>query len=569
MYRSRIRRVVPTLLAVLFLVGASTFTVASPAVADTGNRDSQVSVAVQQNSSSSGITVGGQLYLGVMIEDHSGSCINFDDCDNPLGTVDFVLQNADLSYNQTIATLNLSGVVHDASQANVTIDNPLPAGTYHVDAHYNGDPNFHANDGTLDNVEIASLTPDVGIVQSSTSSYQGDPVTFSASVSSPNGVQPTGTVQLVYGMTDIGDPIPLDSSGNAWITRTDLPLSDSSGHTYYFHYSGNYVSSGHGFLNPADSNSIDHQTLTKTPTSTTLSVTSPTRQDDRVDLVGYVSAAGGAQPPGTVTFTASVGGIPFGTASGTLSGGFATATFPASTLFPAPYTVLAQYNPSDPGYAASNASADLLITAAIPLDGVVLAVTASPDPGVLGAPETLHVIATPPAGSTAPVTGEMSFATGATTLGTCSLTAAAACDLITTALPAGVDPITVTYPGSTRYAGVTASTSVTIDKPTPTGTPTSGSPSTHPSSGSTSSTTSGSPTARPSASPSGSPTGTGRTSSTRSGAGANGAGGSGTLAETGVRGLTPSSIVAAALLALGIAFSLLGRRRHRVVGRHR
>ncbi|MEO7125938.1 MAG: Ig-like domain repeat protein [Nakamurella sp.] len=481
MRRPRTRHIIPALLIVLLLAGASIFA-AGTAFADSGTRDTIVGVSVVQPPDFGPITVGGQIAIRMTVGDDSGKCINFFACDQPSGTVDVTFQNADLSYNQPVLTADLAPDGSTGGQVVMTIDNPLPAGTYHVDAHYYGDDNFHPNDGTLDNVIVAPLTPDVGITQSSTSSYQGDPVTFSASVGSPNGVHPTGTVQLIYGMTTIGGPTPLDSSGNASITRTDLPVSDSSGHTYYFHYSGNYVGSGHGFLNAADSNSIDHQTLTKTPTTTTVVLTTPVRRDDPVDIIGGVSAAGGIKPPGSVTFTAFVGGIPFGSTTATLSGGIVLASFAADTLFPASYTVVALYHPSDLRYGASSATTDLVITVPTPLPGVVLAVTATPNPGELGAPETLHVIATPPVGSTASVDGVIRFATGMSILGTCTLAPAAgdtaACDMITSALPAGVDPITVSYPGSTRYAGATTSISVTISTPAtpiPTATPTSGS----------------------------------------------------------------------------------------------
>ncbi|MEO6884699.1 MAG: Ig-like domain-containing protein [Jatrophihabitantaceae bacterium] len=466
MNRSIIRRAVTALAAMLLVVGAGTLAVAVPAYADIGTRSSEVDAGITQNGSATGITVGGQLTVGVIISDHSGDCINFNNCDNPLGTVDFVLQNADLSYNQTIATLSLSGVVNDSSQGYATIDNPLPAGTYHVDAHYNGDPNFAPNNGTLDNVVVSALTPDVSITQSSTSSYQGDPVTFSASVGSPNGVHPTGTVQLVYGMTGIGGPLTLDGSGNASITRTDLPLSDSSGHTYYFHYSGD------AYLNAADSTSLDHQTLAKIPTTTTVSVSTPTRQDDPVLLSAGVSAAGGVQPPGTVTFFAMIGTIEQASTTATLSGGVATGSFPAYGLPPLPFTVIAQYSPSDPSYAASSASTPLVVTPAIPLTGVVLDVSATPSPGRLGSPETLHVVATAPSGSTTPAEGAVGFQIGSSPLGSCILAPAAggttACDLTTSTLPAGVDPIVVTYAGSTHYAAVEASLSVTITEPSAT-----------------------------------------------------------------------------------------------------
>ena len=78
-------------------------------------------------------------------------------------------------------------------------------------------------------VPLAKAT--VTITQSSTISYQGDPVTLSATVTgtSPFPGPPTGQVQFTVDGAPVGAPVALDGSGNAIARDDGAPARDAPG----------------------------------------------------------------------------------------------------------------------------------------------------------------------------------------------------------------------------------------------------------------------------------------------------------------------------------------------------
>lgn len=106
------------------------------------------------------------------------------------------------------------------------------------------------------------------------------------------------------------------------------------------------------------------------------------------------------------------------------------------------------------------------LTVNTPLSPSTIALAVSPGSAMQGLPVELAATVSAGAGGTAP-TGTVSFAAGATALGTASLDSTQAAHFTSTLLPVGSDSITATYNGDANYSGSTsAAETVAIAGPT-------------------------------------------------------------------------------------------------------
>jgi hypothetical protein len=88
----------------------------------------------------------------------------------------------------TIATRPLDGSVATLSTTS------LPAGTYRITAVYSGDNKFEASTSAPISQEVDKATTQTALTASTRSAQPGEPVTFTATVTSPADTAPTGTV---------------------------------------------------------------------------------------------------------------------------------------------------------------------------------------------------------------------------------------------------------------------------------------------------------------------------------------------------------------------------------------
>jgi polygalacturonase/sugar lactone lactonase YvrE len=151
---------------------------------------------------------------------------------NPTGTVEFVVNGVVYA----TSTLGSSG----SAQATLT----LPLGSYTIDAIYSGDP---TNAGSSSSASALSVTPGVTtttLTSNTSITTLGDPVTFTAAVSSLAGT-PTGTVTLSYTTTTNATPVTLISvalSNGTATSAVNLPIGvDSVTATY--NASGSFATS--------------------------------------------------------------------------------------------------------------------------------------------------------------------------------------------------------------------------------------------------------------------------------------------------------------------------------------
>jgi hypothetical protein len=119
----------------------------------------------------------------------------------------------------------------------------LSAGAHSISAVYSGDANFSGSTGSL-NQTVGQAATITTISSSLNPSNFGQPVTFTAAVSSPAGI-PTGVVQLLDGAASLGAPVAL-SGGVATFTTSSLSVGT---HNITAVYSGD--SNFNGSASPA------------------------------------------------------------------------------------------------------------------------------------------------------------------------------------------------------------------------------------------------------------------------------------------------------------------------------
>src|SRR5262249_47554724 len=167
-------------------------------------------------------------------------------------------------------------------------------------------------------LQINAASTTTKVVSSPTTSVSGQPVTFTATVSSAGGVPPDGPGQVTF--TVDGTPFVVAlSGGQASITVSNLSASRSP-HSITAVYGDTVDGTFSG------SSGSTTQTVTKADTTTVVSgVPNPSLFGQTVTFTATVSAKspGTGTPQGTVQF--NIDGMKFGSPV-TLSGGTATIT---------------------------------------------------------------------------------------------------------------------------------------------------------------------------------------------------------------------------------------------------
>ncbi len=241
-------------------------------------------------------------------------------------------------YNGTavLGTAPLSGGVAALTTSS------LPAGIFTITARYPGDSNFFSSTSAGLRQVVNSTTKSVTLTTFTSSlnpSIYGQKVTFAAKVTTAGAVTPTGYVAFTWGGIHTIGSAPLNSSGVASFSRSNLN-ADPYPLTAAYSGDANNLSSTSPVVNQLVLETTSAATITASPNPSTVGqavtfsaqITSPT-----------------VTPTGPVTFTA--GKTVLGTAQ--LSGG--KATFTTSAL-PAGSTVVTLTYNGDSNIAKSTAS---------------------------------------------------------------------------------------------------------------------------------------------------------------------------------------------------------------------
>ncbi|HET8920122.1 MAG TPA: Ig-like domain repeat protein [Xanthobacteraceae bacterium] len=275
---------------------------------------------VQKQGAGTGISssVGGQSKLGQPVTFTAFVNAAVAGTGPPTGTVTFTVNNV------AVATVMLSG-----GQATFTTST-LPLGSNTVTATYNGDNNFAGgSSGTL-TVVVTLIAPTTTTLTSSQNpSFVGQPVTFTATVSSSSSGTPTGSISFTDQSTGqlLGN-VPL--SGNQAVLTTAALAAGT--HNILASYSGD--------VNFLSSSATLSQAVNKGTTTTTLTASpNPSTPGQAVTFTATVNIATGLGTlSGAVTF--KDGGTAIG--SGNLGAG-GIATFTTSTLSSGSHSITAVF----------------------------------------------------------------------------------------------------------------------------------------------------------------------------------------------------------------------------------
>jgi hypothetical protein len=325
-----------------------------------------------------------------------------------------------------------------SSTLSITTGATTPTGTY--TATITGVSGGLTHTATVKLVVSASGTKQATtttLASSLNPSFVGQPVTFTATVTSAAGGSPTGTVTFKQGSTVLGTGTL--TSGMATFTTSTLTAGTR-----------NFTAAYGGDTNYKTSTSTAFsQTVNKYSTTTTVSSNlNPSTYGQTVVFTATVSSANGVPPDGeTVTFKR--GSTTLGT--GVLAGG--SATFSTSTLATGTPSITAQYA-TDSAFLSSTSAA---LTQTVSKAATTTALTSSLNPSAVG--QSVTFMATVTSSTGAIPTGSVTFKDGTTNLATVTLNAAGTATYSTTALKAGSHSITGAYPATTNFS---ASTSTTV-----------------------------------------------------------------------------------------------------------
>ena len=357
----------------------------------------------------------------------------------PTGTVTF--------YNGTTAlgtgTVNASGVATLTTSA-------LPVGTDSVTATYGGNATYNSST-TPAITETVTKGTDVGTLTSSnTTPTFGQSVTLTDTLTSINGVVPTGTVTFYNGTTAIGTGT-VNSSGVATLTTGSLPAGTDS-ITASYGGDTNYSSN--------TSNAVT-ETVSKATGTNVLSTSNANPSfGQSVTLTDTLSAANGVIPTGTVTFYNGSTVLGTGTVNSSGVATLATTSLPVGTD-----SVTAVYG-GDNNFNTTTSNAVSETVGKGSATGTLSTSNAAPNYGAsVTLTDTLTAI------NGVMPTGTVTFYSGSTALGTATVDSNGIATLTTRALPVGTDSVTATYGGDSNYVPSTSNTvTETVAKRTDTGT---------------------------------------------------------------------------------------------------
>ncbi|MCX4791580.1 Ig-like domain repeat protein [Streptomyces sp. NBC_01221] len=345
------------------------------------------------------------------------------------GTVTF-----DFGDGTAPVTVAVSGAVASATHAYAhTVGSP-----YTVTAAYSGDTGFAPGTGTAaQSVAPAGSTTLVSLAP--TPSATGEPVTVTAAVSAapPGGGTPTGTVTF-----DFGDATPPVSAPlTAGVATTTHAFAGTAGSPFT-------VSAAYGGdADIAPSVGTAGQTVQAAATTTALTAApDPAVVGQQVTFTATVTTTppGTGTPPGTVTFDFGDGTPPV---TATLSGGGVATTHTYGSTADSPFTVTATYDGS-PDYTTPQDTGSQTVQPA----ATTTALTAAPDPAVVGQQVTFTatVTTTPPGTGTPPGTVTFDFGDGIPPV-TATLTDGVVTTTRAFTQAAATYPVTAAYNGSPDY----------------------------------------------------------------------------------------------------------------------
>lgn len=312
--------------------------------------------------------------------------------------------------------------------------NPM-GGTLLISDNAKGSPQpvYFNGSSPLNGVHATTTT----VTSSANPVAAGQPVTFTAAVTSTFAGVPAGTIFFVDGTTTIGTAV-LDGTSHATFTTSSLAGGTHSISAAYG-ASGLYLPSNSAPISQVVTGGV-------TPAATTTSVASslnPSTVGTSVTFTATVSSTTAGTITGTVTF--KDGATTLGT--GTINAG--KATFNTSSLTQGSHSVTAVYG-GDTNFATSTSTAVSQVVNASSKAATTTVVTSSKNPSTTT--QSVTFTATVSSSTAGAISGTVTFLDGATTLGTGPVGAGGVATFTTTLLTAASHSITAQYGGDANFA---------------------------------------------------------------------------------------------------------------------
>jgi ELWxxDGT repeat protein len=325
-----------------------------------------------------------------------------------------------------------------------TLSLVLGGGPHSITALYSGDVNFAASPSQPAGLTVTASTAihtSTGLVASAASVAEGQPVTFTATVTPDRGTLDGGSVDFTDGGTDLGS-VSVPTDGVVTLTK----VLGVGSHRITASYSGDPTFAGSA-SNPVDV-TVDAAAQVGTATGLVASASS-VAEGQPVTFTATVTPDRGRLDGGTVDFTD--GAADLGSVS-VPSDGVVTLT---KVLGAGAHHVVATYS-GDPNFARSVSSSVPVMVVA----GTVTSLVPSATSVGAGQPVTFTATVTPDHGTLDG--GTVDFTDGAMNLGAFPVTSGGVATL-TLVLAVGTHDVTATYAGAAGFGpSVSSPVSVTV-----------------------------------------------------------------------------------------------------------
>lgn len=288
------------------------------------------------------------------------------------------------------------------------------------------------------------VTTTTKLASSGSPSQVGQPVTFTATVTTTSGTIPDGELVTFSdgttdGTTNIGSGTTVN--GVASFTTSSLPVKTHAIKATY---------EGDGAL-IASTGSI-MQVVNLDSTSTTLSSNvNPSAYGQAVMLTAVVSTTGSSVPTGKVTFKNGATSLGTATLDSTGTARLSTSKLPAGLD-----SITASYG----GDSLNGKSTSTVLTQTVNPAQLAMILTSMPNPSKVG--KAVRFLATLTSNGSLPNGQIVTFTYNGTALGTATIVGGRA-SLSTTQLPAGSDPVTASYGGDANHGAASAMVTQTVN----------------------------------------------------------------------------------------------------------
>jgi len=316
----------------------------------------------------------------------------------------------------------------------------LPVGAHLVTAAYSGDSSHSPSSSTDNGVapwnQIVEEQTSVGLTTTVNPSLVGQSVTFTATVTAPDGggLMPDGTVSFLDGAITL-----FTGQLNAGVITFTTSALTNGLHSITAVYSGDISREILGETSTAINQDVQQMAAITVATSA-----SPSNYGTPVTFTATIVSSATVAAGGTVNFYDA--NIKIG--SGTLSGSSPdVAQFTTAALAVGTHSITVAYGGDTYNTAANSVALTQVVDQTVTSD----AIAASPIPGIAGTAETITATATVISGAGTP-TGLVTFTSGTTVLGTATLSATGIAS-ISPILGPGSYSIIATYAGDADDGG--------------------------------------------------------------------------------------------------------------------